>query len=152
MHSEKLPNSQYPFAQNIPGERDWQIQDLPIQNRAQAMPLRDLERKARFYDAILQTPKLLTTTAIATEYGWSPQRLNSYLQENGIQYKRDDTWVLCKPYADKGYTYPQTGPCDCNRCTRWTQKGRPFLHDLLRNDGILPLYEQAYDPVDGSLR
>ena len=46
MHSEKLPNSQYPFAQNIPGERDWQIQDLPIQNRAQAMPLRDLERKA----------------------------------------------------------------------------------------------------------
>ena len=85
MHSEKLPNSQYPFAQNIPGERDWQIQDLPIQNRAQAMPLRDLERKARFYDAILQTPKLLTTTAIATEYGWSPQRLNSYLQENGIQ-------------------------------------------------------------------
>ena len=152
MHSEKLPNSQYPFAQNIPGERDWQIQDLRIQNRAQAMLLRDLEPKAQFYDAILQTPKLLTTTAIATEYGWSPQRMNNYLQENGIQYKRNGTWVLCKPYAGKEYTYPQTGPCDCNRYTRWTQKGRAFLHDLLRNDGILPLYEQAYDPMDGLLR
>lgn len=32
------------------------------------------------------------------------------------------------------------------------ERGRAFLHDLLRNDGILPLYEQAYDPVDGLLR
>ena len=64
MHSEKLPNSQYPFAQNIPKERDWQIQDLRIQNRAQAMLLRDLELKARYYNAILQTPRLLDRKSV----------------------------------------------------------------------------------------
>ena len=149
MHSDKLPNSQHPVARNISAEQDRRIQDLRIQNRAQAALLREWQPKARYYDAILQNPKRLTTTAIATEYGWSPQRLNNYLQEHGVQYKRNGTWVLCKPYADKEYTYPQTGSHNYNQRIYWTQEGRAFLHDfLLRTDGILPLYERPRVPMD----
>ena len=143
MDAAELNDVSQQVTQNILAERD-----LRIQNRAQAMLLREQEPKARYYDAMLLAPKLLTTTAIATEYGITAQRLNKYLQDNGIQYKRNGIWVLCKPYADKGYTYPQTSLCDCNRYPHWTQKGRAFLHDFLRNDGILPLYERPYVPLD----
>ena len=148
MDADELNDASQQVAQNILAERDRQIDELLIQNRAQAMRLRELEPRAQYYNAILESPKLLTTTAIATEYGVTAQKLNNYLQENGIQYKRNGTWVLCKPYADKEYTYPQTKACNRNQHTRWTQKGRTFLHDFLREDGRLPLYERPYAPMD----
>lgn len=148
MDAAELINASQQVAQNILVERDQRMQDLRIQNKAQAMLLREWQPKARYYNATLQAPKLLTTTLIASEYGTTAQWLNNYLQENGVQYKSNGTWVLCEPYADKGFTYPQTRACDCNRYTHWTQKGRAFLHDFLRDDGILPLSERTDVPVD----
>ena len=134
--------------QNVLMEQEQQIQDLQLENATKDALLRKWQPWVKYYNAILESPKLLTTTAIATEYGVTAQKLNNYLQENGIQYKRNGTWVLCKPYADKEYTYPQTKACNRNQHTRWTQKGRTFLHDFLGEDGKLPLYERPYAPMD----
>ena len=147
--ADELATAALQVSRNILAERDQRIQNLCLDNEAKAALLREWQPKARYYDAMLQNPKRLTTTMIATEYGWSPQRLNNYLQEHGVQYKRNDTWVLCKPYADKEYTYPQTSSHNFNRRIYWTQEGRAFLHDfLLRMDGILPLYERPRVPMD----
>ena len=46
--------------------------------------------------------------------------------------------------ADQGYTQSKTHQIDEHRSvmhTYWTQKGRIFLYDILKNEGILPLIE-----------
>ena len=55
------------------------------------------------------------------------------------------TWLLYQQYAECGYTQSRTYAIDESRSvmhTYWTQKGRLFLYDLLKNEGILPVIEQ----------
>ena len=75
----------------------------------------------------------------------SGRRFNELLHDLGIQYKFRKTWLLYQHYADLGYTQSKTFAIDAEKSvmhTYWTQKGRLFLYDLLKNEGILPLIEQ----------
>lgn len=73
--------------------------------------------------------------------------MNKYLHEKGAQYKQDKTWLLYKKYADKEYTGTRTitnkREDEAYIHTYWTQKGRLFIYNLLKNDGILPLIEKG---------
>lgn len=73
--------------------------------------------------------------------------MNKLLHELGVQYKLRDTWLLYQKYADMGYTQSKTHAIDTERSkmhTYWTQKGRLFIYDLLKNKkGILPLIERS---------
>ena len=75
--------------------------------------------------------------------------MNKKLHELGIQYKQSDTWLLYSKYAKFGYT--QSKPHmyenkDGEKCTRlntkWTQKGRLFLYEELKKNGVIPLIEK----------
>ena len=62
-----------------------------------------------------------------------------------IQFAVGGTWELYQEYADCGYThnnvhYTKTGHNKVHMC--WTQKGRLFLYDFLKKEGILPKIEQ----------
>lgn len=60
------------------------------------------------------------------------------------QEKKEGGWLLYQNYADQGYTQSKTHQIDEHRSvmhTYWTQKGRIFLYDILKNEGILPLIE-----------
>ena len=57
--------------------------------------------------------------------------------------------MLYQKYAEKGYTSTKThsyldddSENHVNVHTYWTQKGRLFIYDLLKSDGILPIMEQ----------
>ena len=102
--------------------------------------------KLSYYDIILQNPKTVAITLIAKDYGMSAMALNDYLHEQGIQYKVSGTWVLYQCYADNGYTQTFTRIGRGNGVyvhMRWTQKGRLFLYNLLKSEGILPKIERA---------
>lgn len=147
MGAGELADAAHQVVRNALAERDRKIQRLRLEGEAKAALLCEWEPKARYYDVVLQNPELLPITMIAKEYGLSAQALNNYLQDRKVQCKCNGTWVLCQPYDGKGYTYPQIAlydPCPCSQRVRWTQKGRSFLHDFLREDGIVPLYEM-YD-------
>lgn len=76
----------------------------------------------------------------------SAMALNDYLHEQGIQYKVSGTWALYQCYADNGYTQTFTRIGRGNGVyvhMRWTQKGRLFLYNLLKSEGILPKIERA---------
>lgn len=108
--------------------------------------IQELQPKATYYDLILQSESLVAISVIAKDYGMSAKKLNSLLHELKVQFKQGSTWLLYQKYANKGYTQSKTHTLDAERSkmhTYWTQKGRLFIYDLLKNKkGILPLIEQ----------
>ena len=106
--------------------------------------------KVSYCDEILRCENAILTTTIAKDDGMSAVAFNRKLNELGIQYKRGGTWFLYDRYADKGYTRSETykyADGDGRNCasvsTKWTQKGRLFLYERLKEAGITPCVEQA---------
>lgn len=111
--------------------------------------IEQLEPKASYYDLILQCKDLIATTVIAKDYGMSARKFNSMLHDMGIQYKQGGIWVLYSKYQGQGYLKAKThnyadgnGVQHSKEHTYWTQKGRLFLYDLLKQEGIFPLIER----------
>lgn len=109
----------------------------------------ELQPKASYYDVVLNTKDLLATSSIAKDYGKSAKWLNKWLHEHKIQYKQGKVWLLYQKYAEQGYTQTKTrtypdanGEMHSKVHTYWTQKGRLFIYDLLKSEGILPLIEK----------
>lgn len=122
-------------------ERRKELENTTLIQRQQ---IAQLQPKASYYDLILQNTNTFPITQIAKDYGMSGRKFNALLHELGIQYKFRKTWLLYQNYADQGYTQSKTHQIDEHRSvmhTYWTQKGRIFLYDILKNEGILPLIE-----------
>ena len=109
----------------------------------------ELKPKADYYDEILKNPGLVTITQIAKDYGMSGKKMNDILHDIGIQYKQSGQWLLYSKYHCMGYTHSETvdivrsdGRPDVKMNTKWSQKGRIFLYDKLKENGILPVIEQ----------
>ena len=109
----------------------------------------ELSLKASYYDIVLQCPDLVSIGKIAKDYGKSAVWLNKWLSDHKIQYKQGGIWLLYQKYADKGYTQTKTyagpdgnGEMHSHVNTYWTQKGRLFLYEQLKAEGILPTIER----------
>ncbi|MFH0717344.1 phage antirepressor [Staphylococcus delphini] len=108
--------------------------------------VQELKPKATYYDLVLQNKSLLSVSKIAKDYGMSARALNKLLHELGVQYKQGDIWLLYAKHQDKGYTQTSTYALDEEHSkvtTKWTQKGRLFIYDLLKDNDILPTIEQT---------
>lgn len=121
---------------------------LQTENKAQFQLIGELKPKADYTDRILKNKGLVTITAIAKDYGMSSQKMNDKLHELGVQYKQSGQWFLYEKYHDNGYTHSETielehkdGTEFVKMNTKWTQKGRLFLYNLLKQNGIVPVIE-----------
>ncbi|WP_144517314.1 phage antirepressor KilAC domain-containing protein [Bacillus thuringiensis] len=101
--------------------------------------------KITYLDQILQSKDTVTVSQIAADYGLSAVRLNKILKDEKVQYKVNNQWLLYAKHQNKGYTKSQTidvthsdGSKSVKMNTRWTQKGRLFIHDMLTKRGIIP--------------
>lgn len=122
---------------------------LIVENKIKDQQIAELQPKADYTDKILKSKSLVTITQIAKDYGMSGREMNSILHKLGIQYKQSKQWLLYARYQGKGYTHSETmdierddGTTKVVMNTKWTQKGRLFLYDLLKQEGILPVIEQ----------
>lgn len=127
-------------------------QALQLENKQQQQIIGELKPKADYTDKILKSKSLMTITAIAKDYGMSGNGLNNKLHELGVQYKQGKQWLLYSKYHACGYTHSETitykhknGLEDTTLHTKWTQKGRLFLYELLKQNGILPMIEKEYE-------
>ena len=123
---------------------------LEVDNRVKDQQIAELKPKASYYDLILQCSGLLSVTEIAKDYGLSAKALNKMLHELGIQFNQSGVWFLYSKYQSCGYTQTKTqnyakpdGTQGARVHTYWTQKGRLFLYDRLKADGILPMIERG---------
>lgn len=109
----------------------------------------ELQPKATYYDQVLANKSLVTITVIAKDYGMSGREMNSLLHDLGVQYRQSGTWLLYSKYQKTGWTQSETRmiPMDDRTekavlNTKWTQKGRLGLYELLKKHGYLPMIEQ----------
>lgn len=115
----------------------------------QEQQISELQPKASYYDVVLNCKDLVSVSEIAKDYGKSAKWLNEKLHELKVQFKQGKKiWLLYQKYAEKGYTSTKTqtfngsdGKVHSKVHTYWTQKGRLFIYDLLKDQGILPEIE-----------
>lgn len=109
---------------------------VDIETKPLIEKIEEQEPKVDYYEQVLQSPTTVSITQIAKDYGMSASSLNHFLSEQGIQFRTRGQWVLYSQYAKLGYTGSDTHlkegrHGDSVIRTKWTQKGREFIHSLL---------------------
>ncbi|WP_034757731.1 phage regulatory protein/antirepressor Ant [Rossellomorea vietnamensis] len=130
-------------------EEQKQKMALETKNLMLEQQVAESKPKVTYYDEILKSTGVVTITQIAKDYGMSGQALNDLLHENGVQYKQSGQWLLYHKYQDRGYTKSETqsyrrsnGETGTKLHTKWTQKGRLFIYNLLSKLDIEPLMDR----------
>lgn len=134
--------------QALKEERE-QRQLLQFECNKQKQIIGELKPKADYTDIILQSKSLVTVTQIAKDYGMSGTAMNEMLHRYGVQYKQSGQWLLYSKYHNNGFTHSETvtithsdGRTGTVMNTKWTQKGRLFIYNLLKSYGVLPVIER----------
>lgn len=109
--------------------------DLGIELFTKLKEERQARLKAESTNAILMhVNKTYTATEIAKEIGLrSPKELNKWLEEKGIQYKVNETWIPKADYSSCGYFEIKQEVLDNGKVIyhrRITQLGREFILKL----------------------
>lgn len=119
------------------------IKHLEAEKAVLTQRVAEYEPKAQYVDTILSSPGTLTAAQIAADYGLSPNRLNKILHEEKVQHSVNGQWILYSKYLALGYTKSEDipiirsdGRSDFKLFTKWTQKGRLFIHGILEKRGI----------------
>ncbi|EGP4751507.1 phage antirepressor [Enterococcus faecium] len=105
----------------------------------------EYEPKITYLDTILASKDTVSTSQIAADYGMSAIQLNKLLHQLGVQRKVSGQWLLYKKHMNCGYTKSHTseikqsdGTIKIVMSTKWTQKGRLFIYNLLKDEGHYP--------------
>lgn len=133
---EKVMSRALKIANNVINEQKVLIAQQE-QQIAEFQPVRD------YVDEILSSTSTLTTTQVAADYDLSARALNKILHEAKLQRNVNGQWILYKSEMGKGYTKSETftftrtdGRLDSKIQTKWTQKGRLRIHEILTAKGI----------------
>lgn len=95
--------------------------------------------KVEYHDNVLQSDSAIAITVIANDLGMSAQSLNAKLKLLQVIRKVNGVYVLCSKY--QGYGYDKTKTVHFTRSNGetatkielyWTEKGRQFIHGLLK--------------------
>lgn len=126
-----------------------ELSNLRLEVKIKDQQIAEYEPKVDYCSKILQSTTAITISQIAKDYGMSAQYMNKLLHDLKVQYKERGTWLLYTKYQDKGYTKTKTtsfekndGSIGSSVTTCWTQKGRMFLYELLKDNNIIPLMDQ----------
>lgn len=117
---------------------------LQIALQTKEQIIQESKPKIEYLDTILKSENTMTITQIAADYGISGKALNKILHENKIQHNVGGQWLLYKAHMNKGYTQSETTTIRTRNNkekvivnTKWKQKGRLKIHEVLTKLGIL---------------
>ena len=112
---------------------------LQAQNDLQRIELQKQAPKVAYYNEVLTSQSTYNANQIAKELGMSAESMNKLLHKLEVQYKQGGQWLLYRPHQNKGYTktithtYTNSQGQTCSRMsTVWTEKGREFIHSIIK--------------------
>ena len=118
------------------------IETLTLENTMQKQVIAEFKPVKEYVDTILASTDTVATTQIAADYGMSAKTLNKILNGQHIIRNVGGQWILYKKHMNKGYTKSETievtrkdGTKKVVMQTKWTQKGRLKIHDILTGLG-----------------
>ena len=119
------------------------IERLELENKQKQELIEYQKPKVEYTDNVLKSETLINISQIAKDFGLSGIKLNKILCENKIQYKQGKQYNLYQKYIDmdlaKSYTYLDTKG-NSHMCLKWSEKGRKFIYELLKELGYI--YEE----------
>ena len=120
-----------------------QIKELQYDNQIKTQQIAELKPMKDYVDTILSSEDTMTITQIGADYGKSAKELNKILHTQGLIRSVGGQWILYKEHMNKGYTKSETitvkrkdGTDKVVLNTKWTQKGRLKIHEILTSLGI----------------
>ena len=134
-YMDKFEEMEKKLQKQLPGTYIEALEQLLASEKEKARVQLELKDEQHKNEMLMHFNKLYTTTEIAKELGIkSAAKLNKVLNDKGIQFKQNGTWVLYSDYSECGYvsikqTLLENGHIIYDR--KWTQEGRKFLLDLL---------------------
>lgn len=148
LSDDELLAKAFVVAKNKIAERDKRIKALEQETIEMNKTISQMQPKVNYVDVVLQSKSTVCTTQIAQDYGMSAKAFNKILKNLEIQRKVGEQWILYAKYQGKGYVHSDTvnitrtnGQPDVKMNTKWTQKGRLFLYEKLKENGYIPLIE-----------
>ena len=119
------------------------IEKLELENKQKQEVIEYQKPKVEYTDNVLKSDTLINISQIAKDFNLSGTKLNRILCENKIQYKQGKQYNLYQKYMNmdlaKSYTYLDTNGSS-HMCLKWTEKGRKFIYELLKELGYI--YEE----------
>ena len=142
------PDTIIRLATDLKNERQEKLA-LQQENSVLLQQNNEMKPKADYTDLVLSNKSLVNITFIAKDYGLSGLAMNKLLHQLGVQYNQSGVWLLYAKHQKKGWTQSETqevprkdGTKKLVMNTKWTQKGRLGLYNLLKANGYLPVIEQ----------
>ena len=134
-YMDRFEEMEKKLQKQLPGTYIEALEQLLASEKEKARVQLELKDEQHKNEMLMHFNKLYTTTEIAKELGIkSAAKLNKVLNDKGIQFKQNGTWVLYSDYSECGYvsikqTLLENGHIIYDR--KWTQEGRKFLLVLL---------------------
>nr|DAQ12860.1 MAG TPA: KilAC domain protein [Caudoviricetes sp.] len=139
----RLPKT-FAEALRLAADQQEQLENLKVENETQKQIIGELQPIKEYVDTILSSNDTMTITQIAADYGLSGIKLNQILHQDKIIRNVGGQWLLYSEYMNKGYTKSSTviikrkdGTEKVIPTTKWTQKGRLKIHNILTEHGYL---------------
>lgn len=127
-----------------------EIKNLRTENSMQKQMIAEFKPVKEYVDTILSSTDTVTVTQIAADYGLSARALNKILWEEHLIHNVNGQWILYKRWMNKGFTKSETinvpradGSSKVVMNTKWTQKGRLKIHEILTAVGIVAEMDKA---------
>lgn len=120
-----------------------QLEKSEAENEQNKALLEEWTPKVEFFNEAMDYGTTYSITKIAKGLGMGGRKLNKCLHQLGIQYRQGGTWLLYSKYENLGFNKLVPGQLE-NRNgdaypivnSRWTEKGRAFIHQLKREGKI----------------
>lgn len=127
-----------------------EIKNLRTENAIQKQQIAEFKPVKEYVDTILSSTDTVSVTQIAADYGLSARALNKILWEEHLIHNVNGQWILYKRWMNKGFTKSETinvpradGSSKVVMNTKWTQKGRLKIHEILTAVGIVAEMDKA---------
>lgn len=115
-------------------------EELKATNSIIIQQLKELFPNKYYYNTILENENPISDEQLAKDYNFGVSTFTDLLSNLGVIDRVKNYYILAEKY--QGCNYIKSELKDSEIITYWTQKGRLFIYELLKQKGILPTIEK----------